>query len=70
MTKLHYVLKQRRITGKKFAEMCGMSRSSIYKYLSGNRPLSLKTARKLAGCLGVAPAEIMGVADENDTSAV
>lgn len=63
MTRLHCVLKQRRLTGKRFAEMCGMSRSSIYKYLSGNRVLSLKTARKFANVLGVEPAELIGFVD-------
>ncbi len=64
MTKLHYVLKQRQLTGKRFAQMCGMSRSSIYKYLSGNRTLSLKTARKLAYVLGVEAEELVGLMPE------
>lgn len=60
MTRLHYVLKQMSISGKELAKMSGMSCSSIYKYLSGNRKLSLKTARKIANVLNVAPEELVG----------
>ena len=60
MTKLRYVLKQLSISGKQLAKMSGMSCSSVYKYLSGNRKLSLKTARKFANVLNVAPEDLVG----------
>ena len=64
MTRLRKVLKMRGVTGKEFAAMCGVSRSCIYKYLSGNRVLSLKIARKFAEYLDVEPSELMGFDDE------
>ena len=64
MTKLHYVIRQKGITGKQLAERSGLSCSSIYKYLSGNRKLSLKTARKLCDCLNVPAEDIVGDVEE------
>lgn len=60
MTKLRYVLKRMSVTGARLSELTGMSKSSIYKYLSGNRELSLKTARKMAAVLGVAAEDLVG----------
>ena len=60
MTRLRYVLKKLSITGSRLALMTGMSKSSVYKYLSGNRTLSLKTARKIAAALNVEPEDLVG----------
>lgn len=64
MTKLHSVTKKLGITGKQLAHITGMSCSSIYKYLSGNRKLSLKVARKIALPLGIEPESIVGDVEE------
>ncbi len=64
MTRLHSVLKQLGISGKELAHITGMSCSSIYKYLSGNRKLSLKVAYKIALPLGIEPESILGEVEE------
>ena len=60
MTKLRRVLKEKGYTGSTFAEAAGVSRSIIYKYMCGNRPLSRKIAGRFAVILGVMPEDIMG----------
>jgi len=60
MTRLRYVLKQLSMSGRELAVRCGVSRSTVYKYLSGNRKLSLKTARKFANALNMEPEELVG----------
>ena len=61
MTNLHYVLKRMSLSGRQLAEMSGLSLSSIYKYLSGNRELSLRVARaKLEPVLGVPAEQLVG----------
>lgn len=49
------------VTGKWLAEHTGMSKSTIYKYTSGNRKLSYKVAQGFAQILEVDVSEIMGV---------
>lgn len=51
------------MSGKKLAELAGVSRSTVYKYMSNNRSLSEKVAGKFASILGVAPAELLGLVD-------
>ena len=60
MTRLRYVSKKMSLTGKQLAELSGMSRSSVYKYLCGDRKLSLKTARRFAAVLGVNAEDLVG----------
>lgn len=60
MTRLRYVCKKLSVTGSQLAQRSGLSRSMIYKYLSGNRVLSLKTARKLAAVLDTTPEDLIG----------
>lgn len=61
MTRLKLILMSKGVTGKWLAERSGMSKSSIYKYTSGNRKLSYKVAQGFAHILEVDVAEIMGV---------
>ncbi len=61
MTRLKLILMSKGVTGKWLAERSGMSKSSIYKYTSGNRKLSYKVAQGFAQILEVDVAEIMGV---------
>ena len=67
MTKLRFVLRKLSFTGRQLADMCGMSRSSVYKYLSGDRELSLKTARaRFEPVLGVSAEELVGMYEPDE----
>ena len=63
MTNLKMVLMKKGMSGKKLAELAGVSRSTVHKYMSNNRSLSEKVAGKFASILGVAPAELLGLVD-------
>ena len=64
-TKLKSVTRALGYSGRDLADMTGLSRSSVYKYLSGARPLSLKTARAVfAPALMVPAEELMGFTEE------
>ena len=60
MTKFRRILREKGFSGKTFAEACGLGQSIIYKYMSGNRPISLKVAKRFAEVLKVPPEDIMG----------
>ncbi len=59
MTKLKSVLISKGISGKEFAAMSNLSCSTIYKYMSNDRPLSEKTAKRLAAVLNIDFRELM-----------
>lgn len=65
MTNLKIVLMKKGISGKQLAELAGVSRSTVYKYMSNKRHLSEKVAGKFAGILGVEPTELLGMNDRN-----
>ena len=61
MTNLKLALKASGLSGRELAAMSGLSLSSIYKYLSGHRELTIKTARKrFERILGVPAEELVG----------
>lgn len=59
MTKFRRALQDKGYNGRTFAEICGVGRSIIYKYMCGSRKLSRKTAKRFAALLGMKAEDLM-----------
>ncbi len=60
VTKFRRILRERGFTVQTFAEVCGVGKSIIYKYMCGNRPISAKNAARFAAILKVKPEDLIG----------
>lgn len=65
MTKFRRVLQEKGYNGRTFAELSGLGRSVIYKYMCGSRKLSFKTAKRFASLLNVKVSDLLEEAVED-----